>query len=335
MESAFGFPIASTLNVSNSKSTRLAELQEYRERAGLSVRAPIGAIVFMVLLFQLAPTAMAQTVFTHVTDGTNTLGSNTILNHPSINDDPDAPIIISRIYNTDGGSSGVFNEHFVGVRYSNTSGRWAIENTDQETLPLGVVFRVLVVDPSETFFVHELDSETSGTRLDHPSLEGNPDARIFLTRNASPGGSGPFQRADVGLRVFWNGSWWTLNFQDSNGSSTTLPAGTAFNVYVPPPSATTVVHVTDDSNLSAGGAFSTIDIPVANGNPLAAVFATKLTPSGSHVGMVPPVGLRYDGNSNRWAIYPENDLASLSENMHFQVLYVPDFIFFDRFESAP
>lgn len=287
------------------------------------------------MLLQVAPAAIAQTVFTHVTDGTNTLGSNTILNHPSINGDPDARIIISRVYNVDGGSSGVFNEHFVGVRYSNTSGRWAIENTDLETLPLGVVFRVLVVDSAETFFVHELDSESSGTRLNHPSLGGNANARIFVTRNASPGGSGPFRRADVGLRVFWNGAWWTLNFQNANGTSTTLPAGTAFNVYVPPPSAKTVVHVTDDSNLNAGDTFSTIDLPAANGNPLAALFATKLTPSGPHSNMVSPVGLRYDGSTKRWAIYPENDFASLAENVHFHVLYTPGLIFFDRFESAP
>lgn len=335
MQSPFGSPTTPVLNVSRSQSTCLAEPRKCCTRSGYSGKSPIGLFVLLVLMLQIAPASVAQTVFTHVTDGTNTLGSNTVLNHSSINDDPNARIIISRVYNIDGGTSGVFNEHFVGIRYSPSSGRWAIENTDLDTLPLGAVFRVMVVDPSETFFIHELASETSGTRLDHPSLEGNADARIFLTRNASPGGSGPFRRADVGLRVFWNGSWWTLNFQDSNGSSTTLPAETAFNVYVPPPSATTVVHVTDNSNLSAGDTFSTIDLPEAHGNPLAAIFATKLTPGGPHSNMVSPVGLRYDGSSNRWAIYPENDLASLAENVHFHVLYVPGYIFFDRFEPAP
>jgi hypothetical protein len=289
----------------------------------------------MMMLLQFAPAIMAQTVFTHVTNGGNTLGSNTILNHPSINDDPNAQIIIARVFNTDGGSSGVFNEHYVGVRYSSGTGRWLIENTDLEPLPQGVVFRVLVVDPSHTFFVHELATEGSGTQLDHPALNGNAEARIFVTRNASPGGTGPFLRADVGLRVFWNVASWRLNFRNSSGVSTTLPAGTAFNVYVPPPSASTVVHVTDDSNLGPGDAFSTIDLPGANGNPSAAVFATHLTPSGPHSNMNPPIGLRYDGNSNRWAIYPENDLASVAENVHFHVLFVPNSIFADRFESAP
>lgn len=307
----------------------MRNLNEFKYLSGLKM---MGSLVCALLLLQLASSVAAQTVFTHVADGSNTLGSNTLLNHSSVNDDPNARIIISRLYNDDGGASGVFNEHFVGLRYSTSTGRWVIENTDLEILPLGVVFRILVVNPSETFFVHELASDATSTRLNHPSLEGNPDARIFLTRNASPGGSGPFQRADVGLRVFWNGAWWTLTFHDSNGVATTLPAGTAFNVYVPPPGAATVVHVTDNSNLSQGNTFSTIDLPAANGAPFAAVFATKLTPGGPHVSMVPPLGVRYDGNSNRWAIYPENDLASLAENMHFHVLAVSGLIFADRFE---
>lgn len=307
-------------------------MKKAKEVSSLSWPKSTGVLVSVFLMLQLASSVAAQTVFTHVADGSNTLGSNTLLNHPSINNDPNARIIISRLYNDDGGASGVFNEHFVGIRYSSSTGRWVIENTDLETLPLGVVFRILVVNPTETFFVHELASDATSTRLNHPSLEGNPDARIFLTRNASPGGAGPFQRADVGLRVFWNGSWWTLTFHDSNGVATTLPAGTSFNVYVPPPGAATVVHVTDNSNLSQGNTFSTIDLPAANGVPFAAVFATKLTPSGPHVSMVPPLGVRYDGSSNRWAIYPENDLASLAENMYFHVLAVSGVIFSDRFE---
>ena len=89
-------------------------------------------------------------VFTHTATGPNTYSNYTVLDHPLANNNPNAVILVTQVWNPAGGS-GVYNPQHIGVFYIDGSGRWAIFNEDQSVdMPLGASFNVLI-DEAKTF----------------------------------------------------------------------------------------------------------------------------------------------------------------------------------------
>ena len=67
------------------------------------------------------------------------------------------------------------------------------------------------------------------TTLDHPQLNGNPDAMVFVTANWGTGGVGMDYANNVG--VWYNGSRWTIFNQNTK---LPMPPGVTFNVMTVP-----------------------------------------------------------------------------------------------------
>jgi hypothetical protein len=80
----------------------------------------------------------------HTADGNNTSNHFTYLNHPDINNNPDAVIFITQVWNPGGTQTGVYNNHNVGVQYNDNNGKWRIMNEDLANMPLGASFNVMI-----------------------------------------------------------------------------------------------------------------------------------------------------------------------------------------------
>lgn len=78
----------------------------------------------------------------HTVDGNNTSNQWTYLNHPDLNNNPDALIFVTQVWNPGGTATGVYNNHNVGVQYKSNN-KWCIYNEDAASMPLGASFNVI------------------------------------------------------------------------------------------------------------------------------------------------------------------------------------------------
>ncbi len=69
----------------------------------------------------------------------------TLIDHPLLNGNPNAMIIVTQRYNEGESSSGVYNAHEIGVWYAPVPAKWTIFNEDLAAMPDGAKFNVLVI----------------------------------------------------------------------------------------------------------------------------------------------------------------------------------------------
>jgi hypothetical protein len=164
-------------------------------------------------------------------------------------------------------------------------------------------------------FVHvSTDANRGGdaTAIDHPLTNGNPNAIVFVTQNADPGGSSGVVNSHP-LGVYYNGSKWAIFNEDI----AVMPKGVTFNVLIPDSSVGAVVHEATSGNTS--GNVTTIDSPLTNSNPNAILLVTQNWNPGGGLGTYNkhPVQVGYYGG--KWLILNQ-DLANMPIGASFNVL---------------
>jgi hypothetical protein len=169
----------------------------------------------------------------------------------------------------------------------------------------------------EASFVHRAtDANSRGdyTYLDRPSINGDPDAVVLAEPSRDRGGDG---EAGYGHNT---GVWyepreekWAIFNQDL----APVPAGTAFEVVVPPPDEGFVHRTGPDDTF---GNVTYLDDPLLNGRPNAEVSVTQNWNPGGGEGVYNdhPVGVLYDRDVGIWFIYNE-DGARMPEGAAFNV----------------
>ncbi len=103
-------------------------------------------------------------------------------------------------------------------------------------------------------------ANTSGhiTYIDHPDLNGNPDAPIVYVNNFNPnGGGGVFNNNVSGL--WYNGSQWTIYNEDLSD----MVVGASFNIYIASDPNDVFIHVATPANTS--GHITNMDNALVNG----------------------------------------------------------------------
>jgi Astacin (Peptidase family M12A) len=193
---------------------------------------PTNRFRFKVLAFS-APTA---STFVHTVTAANKAGHITTLDHPSLNNNPNAVITVTQLY-------GVYNTHEIGVWYNN--GRWTIFNQDRVELPLNATFNVLIgtggISGATTIQHTHTDASKLGephkgyTILDYPAINNKSDWSLFVTQrwigtyNAlgfniwydDPSPSDPYH--------FRDGKWFIYN-----SGNELMPNNAAFNILAVP-----------------------------------------------------------------------------------------------------
>jgi hypothetical protein len=84
--------------------------------------------------------------FYHFATAENTGYNYTLIDHPDLNDNPNAILIVTRNLSPGGVPSGVLSPYPVGVWYSVAYGKWSIFNEDFSTMDIGNCFNVLIAD---------------------------------------------------------------------------------------------------------------------------------------------------------------------------------------------
>lgn len=249
----------------------------------------------LFLLFHI--TIFSQGVkFVHTADSSNIDGNFTIIDHPLLNNNPSAVFLITQNWNPTG-YPGVYNDAPVGVWYYSLEGKWSIFNQDYSFMPSGASFNVFIPNGSN-YFVHTANDSnivSNWTTIDHPSLNGDPAANLFVTQNWNPPGSpGIYNNANIGVWYF--SSLWTIFNQNRNP----IPQGASFNVFYYNGS-DAFVHTADSSNIIAHVTY--IDHPELNNNQDAIFF---ITPRWEGVYNDSPIGVFYETPQSKWAIFNQN-----------------------------
>jgi len=253
------------------------------------------------------------TSFIHAATPGNTGGHHTTISNALIDGNPNARFLVTQNWNG-GGSSGVYNDHTIGVYYT-TGGAWRIFNQDIAAMPVGADFNIVLPPPSSHSFVHTVATGTTGnhtTAISHPLLDGNPYAVPHVTQNWNPPGTiGVNNDNEVGL-YYGGGALWHL----VNQNTVDLPAGASFNIVIPPRSSAGFVHTATAGNTL--GYTTDISHPLLNDNPNAIVQVTQNWNAGGGPGVsnASTIGLYYSGG---WQIFNQ-DFLDMPEGADFNLL---------------
>ena len=151
----------------------------------------------------------SASVFVHRAAASNISSNWTVIDHSLTNGNPAAVLLVTPNWNPEG-SGGVYNDHAVGVWYTN--GRWAIFNQDRAAMPAGAAFNVAILGASAQ--AESAPSPVGPTRrtvlADGTTEIRYPDGRITILSRGS--------RTDI----FPNGRRQTVAYSQVPA---TLPAG--------------------------------------------------------------------------------------------------------------
>jgi hypothetical protein len=280
---------------------------------------PVGAD-FNVLI--AGPDAGA---FVHVATAESYLGTgSTLIDYPPIDDDTHALLFVTQNWNP-GNEGRIYNPYTVGVYYNPLYERWGISSLEPGmtvSVTEGAAFNVLVVLEKPQSFTHAATAgNTSGhlTYVDHPGLNGEPNAVAQITQNWNPGGSGGTYNDHPPGIWYSNGmTRWTIFNQDI----ITLPLGSDFNVFIPNMDAGVFVHETTAANKVDGYA-TLVEHPLTDNDPDAIFFVTQNWNPGGVGGTYNPhpVAVGYGDTEDQWAIF-NTDLADMPVGASFNV-FVP------------
>ncbi|MCT8338890.1 T9SS type A sorting domain-containing protein [Flavobacteriaceae bacterium TK19130] len=147
------------------------------------------AITLLVALM-LTGVIWAQDMFTHIATSENIVNNLTVIDHPSLNDNEDAIVIITHYWNPLGGD-GIYNDNVTGVFYNTSTDRWIILNQDfNNDIVEGSAYNVYVTDDSEgTIHIASEENEGPGpnvTRINDPLFNGNSEGLAFITNYFNP-----------------------------------------------------------------------------------------------------------------------------------------------------
>lgn len=279
-------------------------------------------LIFTSLFFILMPSLISQQSieFVHFASSQNISHNFTVLNHHTINNNPNAILIVTPNFNPSGSRVGVGSNNHIGVYYSNQG--WAIYNQNMAPMPTNAAFNVMAAQPNSRAFVHKANNANimyNFTMIDNPATNNNPNAILLVTSNWNPGGaSGVYNNHAMGV-YYYNNKWAIFN-QDM----TAMPEGAAFNVVVcdavtnPGTGLSIFVHRCTETNISQHR--TSVDDRVANFIGDAMLFVTpNWNPGG--VGSVynnHAIGVEYLSNTQRWNIFNQ-DLQPILPHAAFNV----------------
>lgn len=164
----------------------------------------------------------------HTSSNANNSSNYTEIDDGRINNNPNAKVFIAN-------NLANYNNNVNGVFYRTSSSKWCIFNQDHSnSMEENLEFNIIVPKANTGFksMLHTADGNNTSnhfTYLNHPDLNGNPEAIIFLTQVWNPGGtqSGVYNNHNVGVEYNSNNKWRIINEDLAN-----MPLGASFNVIV-------------------------------------------------------------------------------------------------------
>ena len=170
----------------------------------------------------------------------------------------------------------------------------------------------------EVSFVHHATDENSRgdyTYINDPSINGDANAIVLVAPSADRENAGD-ATYDHNIGVWYEGvneKKWAIFNQDRE----VIPAGTTFEVIIPPASET-FVHYAELDNTVGNSTY--LDNPLTNGEPDALLTVSQDWNPGGGRGVYNdhPIGVLYDADIRKWAIY-NRDGAPMPDGAAFNI----------------
>ncbi len=165
----------------------------------------------------------------HTTAAANISGNYTIIDDARLNGKPNELFFVSDVL-------GNYNTKILGVFYLTASQKWCIYNQHNvDAMDQNLEFNIIVPKPAAGFAtaVHTADANNTSnhfTYINHPDLNNNPNAIIFLTQVWNPGGINPgtYNNHNVGVQYDTNNHYWRIVNEDLAN----IPIGASFNMMI-------------------------------------------------------------------------------------------------------
>jgi hypothetical protein len=271
-------------------------------------------IITLILALCTSVLFAQATMFVHTATAGNISADASFIDHPDLNGNPNAEILISHNWNPPG-SAGVYNDNNTGVFYSNGQNKWGVYNENASAMIVGSSYNVYIGSGDVVLHIADLANQATNpvySVINHPDLNGNPNARIVLTTYFNPNGL----RNDHTYAVWYNNTTdrWNIFPEDL----VVLPLDTAFFMGVPDGNTAVFTHRADAGNIT--GNYTVIDHPLLNNNPNAVFVYTHnwgISGGSGNVVLDHVTGAWYTGSN--WAIYNE-DLATMPEDVEFDLM---------------
>lgn len=242
------------------------------------------------------PQALGDAVFSHTSEvGLTTWAHLTTLNHPYINFDADALLLLTPRWNIAAGDARPPARHYA-LWYNALDARWTILAQDLGAMPGEVTFDLFLSRNRSITFVHQVTSVDVAhpyrSQLNHFWLNGRPQAIAVITPHKVD--LHRYNDHPVGLDYNTTEEVWEIVNEDE----AVLEVNNGFTVYVATSSAGQL-HTVTSANRQGDSTF--INHVAANGNPEAVVLASHNGQDGQRFPHA--VGARYDEARQQWAIF--------------------------------
>lgn len=256
---------------------------------------------FFTLLLGISVFAQSK-MFVHTATSENTSAAATMLDHPDLNGNPNAGVIVVHNWNP-GGVGGVYNNRVSGVWYDGVN--WWIFNQDLTNLIIGTKYNVLI-GPSSNTYMHQATSSNTTDHFTALPPEFTNHFLFYTTYYPSVYNNKRYSWDYIGTTRYL----YTPSFTD-------IPENARFIIYKSA-GEVTFSHITSASNIVAN--YSIIDHPFLNGNPNATFVFSHfygLYGEPTQHNIDKNLGVWYDGS--KWAIYTE-DQSPMPEGLAFDIL---------------
>jgi len=174
--------------------------------------------------FHITKAGINETAFAHSATSQNVDGYRTFINHPELNGNPDAIFLYSHL-----NSVGIGNDNITGLQYFND--KWSIFNQDLSTsIPLGSDYFIVIPGNQQLTFIHTTSNQNGTSAysvIDHPDLNGNPSAKLFVSHNLTESINVLNKNIGVYYQPFIEK--WSVVTADLSP----MPNGHSFNVMIP------------------------------------------------------------------------------------------------------
>jgi hypothetical protein len=173
------------------------------------------------LAFDIVNIKYSGTLFKHTVTAANAFEDDSKIDNPDLNGHGDAIFFINKTFD-----NGVYELAHVDIFYDPPY--WYIFNANPVITPLQLnsTYNIFVPDSGTSCYIHIATSADYMTTLDHPLLNGNPNAKLLIMHNYHRGTSHLPINDELG--VWYDGSHWNIY----NENIDSLYPGAGFNVLI-------------------------------------------------------------------------------------------------------
>ncbi len=266
-----------------------------------------------ILLWSFTFIKAQDKIYVHTATASNISGHVTYIDHPDLNNNPNANIVFCHVRNPNG-TSVVSNNNVDGLWYDASAGKWTIYNEDYSPMVDGAKFFIYLAADPDDVITHVADAsniiDTTTTIYDPDFIGHDPGPFAVFSHYWNPNQVyNPYIDGFdyyFGYRIIYN----EYNGVDINymltGAAFKILKKTSMNNGV----ITMFTHYAIASNTALQGTM--IDNPHLNGNPNATfVFSHYYGVGGASTEVEVPykISAFYSTTNNRWYLVTENNSA--------------------------